>query len=816
MLTSWIIENTLMASGMAVIVACLCRFNRKRPAFCHLLWLLVFMALVAPPLPLDYSPGAYLRRGINELMPAPEATNVAEYESRELVDSGKPATLGSIDAPAPTLEDDAPVVPASTSMLRATGDWLATLSGATWAFLIWILGASFLIGRTQQRVRSFHRAVRCAPLAPPELERKVALVACRLGIHAPEVRLLEGVGTPAVWCLGRTRLLWPTRERELDPRDCVPSLIAHELAHLLRKDHWVSRLEVLATGLCWWHPLFWLIRRQVHNYAELSCDAWALWAYPAERRVFAEALINVQEKTLTAPVALQGLCATDTEFKNFERRLNMIMQKNVSRSVSKGAACLAIFATLLVLPGFAGEDCEQKSKVCGTDVAGQDYIEGQVAIRELLGRAEKHFAAKEYAQAAPFYENMLTLDPEHGFAHGRLAYIHIGSGQYESAVEHLRTEIKLGHNLSIATYNLACTSALTGEHRDALAHLERSIRRGFADHELLAKDTDLSSIRDNERFAEAFSKMEKVARLRKQIAGLEQKHQPEEALALYGLLAEIVSEDGEIADKYGRMLLVAGDYAQAARTFRRQAEADYKPGTAYYNLGCTYALAGDKQEALRNLEIAAKLQMSHKNIAKDSDLDSLRGDPRFEELQQRILAPQRELKEIEQALATGDNVVAAEGLTKLIESQANEKLRAWASFKLAQLQLDAGQPEIAAVSFRQAALAGFAADRAAFGLAYAQAMIGDHNGAVSNLEHALGLGFADPAAMREVLERWDLVGDVATKEMIDLAEKHAKKAEYGKQASWWRKPKEDLGAADQERAGQERTGMGTESAAAGY
>ena len=129
--------------------------------------------------------------------------------------------------------------------------------------------------------------------------------------------------------------------------------------------------------MCWWHPLYWVIRRQVHDHAELACDAWAVWAYPDDRRVFADALIDAQVRVAASPLAFQGhqgLCATNAEYRNFERRLNMIMKTEISRTVSRGAAALALVTTALVLPGFSGgggeeEACTATAYRCVGDVA---------------------------------------------------------------------------------------------------------------------------------------------------------------------------------------------------------------------------------------------------------------------------------------------------------------------------------------------------------------------------------------------------------------------------------------------------------------
>ena len=53
----------------------------------------------------------------------------------------------------------------------------------------------------------------------------------------------------------------------------------------------------------------------------------------------------------------------------------------------------------------------------------------------------------------------------------------------------------------------------------------------------------------------------------------------------------------------------------------------------HYNLGCSYALVGEKEKALRALQKALALGFENRELlAKDPDLKSLRTDPRFKKL----------------------------------------------------------------------------------------------------------------------------------------------------------------------------------------
>lgn len=58
----------------------------------------------------------------------------------------------------------------------------------------------------------------------------------------------------------------------------------------------------------------------------------------------------------------------------------------------------------------------------------------------------------------------------------------------------------------------------------------------------------------------------------------------------------------------------------------------------WYNLGCSYALIGERTKALAALQRSADLGYADAAwMKKDRDLDSLRGDPAFEALLQKLI-----------------------------------------------------------------------------------------------------------------------------------------------------------------------------------
>ena len=96
-----------------------------------------------------------------------------------------------------------------------------------------------------------------------------------------------------MWFLGRLRLVWPETMSSRDEVVRSRGVIAHELAHVRRGDHYLAWIELVAGLLWWWNPLFWFVRRRVRESAELACDAIALAALPGSRRTYAELLLEL-------------------------------------------------------------------------------------------------------------------------------------------------------------------------------------------------------------------------------------------------------------------------------------------------------------------------------------------------------------------------------------------------------------------------------------------------------------------------------------------------------------------------------------------
>jgi hypothetical protein len=128
------------------------------------------------------------------------------------------------------------------------------------------------------------------------------------------------------------------------------TLLAHELAHLRRGDHWIRRLEFVVLGLYWWHPVVWWARRRLQEVEEECCDLRVVAVLPSAASAYASALLEtVTFLSQTRTAALLGASGAG-QVPLLKRRLTMILTANPSRKSSRIGFWVAFGLGGLLLP----------------------------------------------------------------------------------------------------------------------------------------------------------------------------------------------------------------------------------------------------------------------------------------------------------------------------------------------------------------------------------------------------------------------------------------------------------------------------------
>jgi bla regulator protein BlaR1 len=341
----WSAQTTVIAMVLAAIAILASRSARLGPAARHVLWLVVLIKLLTPPVVnWPWSPPK-LWATVEPPTVIPAVVNaqlVSEHQVTAREDGAAPRDRAPRDP-----EPEQPTVAIPAPRVRWNFDILGQGLFGLW------LGISATIALWQiGRIVRFQRRLRWVIPAPEWLVQEVRNLSGQLGVRAPEILVLPDLAPPMLWFLGRAKLIVPGRLVSNADRLGLRAILAHELAHLRRGDHWVRRLDFFAGLIWWWNPVYWLTRERLSTEAELACDEWAIRAVPDGRVSYAEALLDVCRtlSTTRSPAPALGVAGAG---RFLERRVNMILQNHAPSRISLPVLLGAALLALLALPGWS-------------------------------------------------------------------------------------------------------------------------------------------------------------------------------------------------------------------------------------------------------------------------------------------------------------------------------------------------------------------------------------------------------------------------------------------------------------------------------
>ncbi len=319
-------------------VAWLVQGRVKRPDVAHLLWLLVLVKLVTPPI---------LTVPLIEI-PAPSSADVGSY----------PQVLEPIRTPGDALgRDGTALAPAAEAagapLIPAQGPSSLELAktGAAW---LWVLGSVGVLAWSLLRILRFNRLLGWASeVAPAHLQAVASELARGLALAStPVIYTTTAQLPPLVWWIGgrRVRVFIPARLVDTMTPDELYWIVAHELAHVRRRDHWVRGLEWLATVCFWWNPVVWWARRQLRTHEELCCDALVLSSLQPDPRAYGSSLLTAIEHLASPALRPPALASAMNSGGFLERRFKMIVSFNRPTKSSRWLRAGILLLAVALLP----------------------------------------------------------------------------------------------------------------------------------------------------------------------------------------------------------------------------------------------------------------------------------------------------------------------------------------------------------------------------------------------------------------------------------------------------------------------------------
>ena len=383
------LSNALLSLALG-IVAMVVGAKARHPGLAHLLWLLVFIKLLTPPIVMIPI----------VTIPAQGKTAVAINEN------SRPGQLLSTNSRQLNIE---------------ASQW-SKLESAAWNHArvllppIWLLGSVVVFAFSIVRVCRFSRLLAAkSEAARQDLQTIVVEIAHRLGLNKiPTILTTSASISPMVWWAGgKVRIIIPTALLDRMDAQQWKWIVAHELAHVRRRDYLVRWLEWLACVCFWWNPVVWWAQRNLRAAEEICCDEMVISCLNPKPKFYANSLLSAVE-FLARPVLRPPAMASEINSGGFlERRFKMIVSNKPKKSNTRWQQGIVLLCAVVVLPlGIASAaDYEAvgrrlRAAVAAGELTGEEARAMLGALRrtaqqdERRGeRGERRISREDYARA---------------------------------------------------------------------------------------------------------------------------------------------------------------------------------------------------------------------------------------------------------------------------------------------------------------------------------------------------------------------------------------------------------------------------------
>lgn len=331
-LASYLFFHVLIASFLCLVVLCLEPFI-GRSAWRYGLWIVVMLKFCTPPVVPLTLPGWALDFTPTEASHGPLSSVVGAN-----IDHAPDLIIAESSIPTSAHVQEDHGTPAPQAWYFATTQML---------LLFWGIGSLVAILLVLLRAWRFARLLKLSP-RHKRLQQEAKDLAEQLGLRrCPFITVMSARVPPMLWALGIHKTV--VLPKELLASMEAPEqriLIAHELCHLQRRDHWVRFLSVLAIALHWWNPLVRIAMRRLESAQEQCCDATVLRLGDQSSKHYATALIHCADFLSGSPLTKPLLASPFGYQRTLKHRIVHIMKHEtetpVKRTTQIMLACLAL------------------------------------------------------------------------------------------------------------------------------------------------------------------------------------------------------------------------------------------------------------------------------------------------------------------------------------------------------------------------------------------------------------------------------------------------------------------------------------------
>lgn len=288
-------------------------------------------------------------------VPVEPILQTAQTEIAAAQKAAKPLTAAeaAVAKPGFVLKDESktpPVEPAKTKTLSLANFKRYFNQNLPLLVLLWFAGmAIFLLKLLGLLLQTYDLRRHMNFPADPYWSDLLDGMARKLGSH-PSIALLESALVRSPLTLGHLKplILFPIGVINRLSEQEVEAILAHEMAHILRRDYLFNILQSVVEAIFYFHPAIWWISRQVRNEREHACDDQAV-ALLGSKINYAKALVAIQEMAFlpqTPALAFAGQRRNQLMYR-IQRLFNQ--QSTKSNIMEKGIASAIVLCLVFVL-----------------------------------------------------------------------------------------------------------------------------------------------------------------------------------------------------------------------------------------------------------------------------------------------------------------------------------------------------------------------------------------------------------------------------------------------------------------------------------
>ena len=209
--------------------------------------------------------------------------------------------------------------------------------------LVWVFGSLFFLRVWWHRHCTMKTTLRKGePLISGRALETLHRLKTLLQVRRPVTLILsKDFPEPGVCGIWRPKLVLPKRVVEALTDQELEAVLTHELAHVRRCDNLVNLFQAWLGCVLWFHPVVWLINRQLLVEREGACDEEVLLHAP-NRQEYLSSLMKVFRSSLGETLAGASLITGS----NLKRRIDH-MRSHVSQKSSVARHRLMISAFVL-------------------------------------------------------------------------------------------------------------------------------------------------------------------------------------------------------------------------------------------------------------------------------------------------------------------------------------------------------------------------------------------------------------------------------------------------------------------------------------